>query len=65
MYGEKEEGCIQENIELEYYVKEIYKFDMIQGLVEYNELVVCFKGIIFKVFCFNVFLVEKNRINLF
>lgn len=37
MQGEREDGCTQENTESEYYAKEIYKFDMIQGLAEHSE----------------------------
>ncbi|KAL8169147.1 UNVERIFIED_CONTAM: hypothetical protein K2H54_038758 [Gekko kuhli] len=36
MEEEKEESCSQDNTESEYYAKEIYKFDMIQGLPEHR-----------------------------
>lgn len=37
MEEEKEESCSQDNTESEYYAKEIYKFDMIQGLPEHSK----------------------------
>ncbi|XP_069494136.1 transforming growth factor beta-3 proprotein [Ambystoma mexicanum] len=51
--------------DVDYYAKEVYKFDVIQGLSEHNDLVLCPKGITSKVFRFNVSSVEKNGPNLF
>lgn len=65
VHGERGDDCTQENTESEYYAKEIYKFDMIQGLEEHNDLAVCPKGITSKIFRFNVSSVEKNETNLF
>ncbi|XP_005986600.1 transforming growth factor beta-3 proprotein [Latimeria chalumnae] len=62
---DKEQSCTQENTETEYYAKEIYKFDMIQGQPEHNDLRSCPKGITSKVFQFNVSNMEKNATNLF
>uniref|UniRef100_A0A8C0CVK9 Transforming growth factor beta n=1 Tax=Balaenoptera musculus TaxID=9771 RepID=A0A8C0CVK9_BALMU len=52
VHGERGDDCTQENTESEYYAKEIYKFDMIQGLEEHN-------------FPLHVSSVEKNETNLF
>ncbi|XP_026975891.1 transforming growth factor beta-3 proprotein [Sagmatias obliquidens] len=65
VHGERGDDCTQENTESEYYAKEIYKFDMIHGLEEHNDLAVCPKGITSKIFRFNVSSVEKNETNLF
>ncbi|XP_004010851.1 transforming growth factor beta-3 proprotein [Ovis aries] len=65
VHGERGDVCTQANTESEYYAKEIYKFDMIQGLEEHNDLTVCPKGITSKIFRFNVSSVEKNETNLF
>ncbi|XP_063080029.1 transforming growth factor beta-3 proprotein [Engraulis encrasicolus] len=61
----REQSCGQDNTETEYYAKEIYKFSMIQGAPENNELPHCPKGITSKVFRFNVSTMEKNSTNLF
>lgn len=37
VHGERGDVCTQANTESEYYAKEIYKFDMIQGLEEHSE----------------------------
>ena len=37
VHGERGDDCTQENTESEYYAKEIYKFDMIQGLEEHSK----------------------------
>ncbi|XP_018601624.1 transforming growth factor beta-3 proprotein [Scleropages formosus] len=63
---ERQQSCGQDNTETEYYAKEIYKFNMIQGPSENNELLhPCPKGITSKVFRFNVSSMEKNATNLF
>ncbi|MGH0181255.1 UNVERIFIED_CONTAM: hypothetical protein FKN15_006837 [Acipenser sinensis] len=62
---DRQQSCAQDNTETEYYAKEIYKFNMIQGLPENNDLPYCPKGITSKVFRFNVSSMEKNSTNLF
>uniref|UniRef100_A0AC11AVK8 Transforming growth factor beta 3 n=1 Tax=Ovis aries TaxID=9940 RepID=A0AC11AVK8_SHEEP len=37
VHGERGDVCTQANTESEYYAKEIYKFDMIQGLEEHSD----------------------------
>ncbi|KAK7903883.1 hypothetical protein WMY93_016490 [Mugilogobius chulae] len=59
---DKQQSCGQDNTETEYYAKEIYKFNMING-PENNDL--CPKGTTSKVFRFNVSIMEKNSTNLF
>ncbi|XP_066550117.1 transforming growth factor beta-3 proprotein [Amia ocellicauda] len=59
------QSCGQDNTETEYYAKEIYKFNMIHGPSENNDLQYCPKGITSKVFRFNVSIMEKNASNLF
>ncbi|XP_072314128.1 transforming growth factor beta-3 proprotein [Eucyclogobius newberryi] len=61
---DKQQSCGQDNTETEYYAKEIYKFNMING-PENNDLIYCPKGITSKVFRFNVSIMEKNSTNLF
>ncbi|KAF7201925.1 transforming growth factor beta-3 proprotein [Nothobranchius furzeri] len=62
---DRQQSCGQENTETEYYAKEIYKFNMINGLPENNDLPYCPKGTTSKVFRFNVSILEKNATNLF
>ncbi|KAK2826140.1 hypothetical protein Q5P01_020354 [Channa striata] len=62
---DRQQSCGQDNTETEYYAKEIYKFNMINGLPENNDLPYCPKGITSKVFRFNVSTMEKNSSNLF
>ncbi|XP_029900399.1 transforming growth factor beta-3 proprotein [Myripristis murdjan] len=62
---DRQQSCGQDNTETEYYAKEIYKFNMINGLPENNDLPYCPKGITSKVFRFNVSAMEKNSTNLF
>ncbi|XP_069574677.1 transforming growth factor beta-3 proprotein [Brachyistius frenatus] len=62
---DRQQSCGQDNTETEYYAKEIYKFNMINGPPENNDLPYCPKGITTKVFRFNVSIMEKNSTNLF
>ncbi|XP_034419472.1 transforming growth factor beta-3 proprotein [Cyclopterus lumpus] len=62
---DRHQSCGQDNTETEYYAKEIYKFNMINGPPENNDLPHCLKGITSKVFRFNVSTMEKNSSNLF
>uniref|UniRef100_A0A8C9XWT3 Transforming growth factor beta n=2 Tax=Sander lucioperca TaxID=283035 RepID=A0A8C9XWT3_SANLU len=62
---DRHQSCGQDNTETEYYAKEIYKFNMINGPPENNDLPFCPKGITSKVFRFNVSTMEKNSTNLF
>ncbi|XP_029982227.1 transforming growth factor beta-3 proprotein [Sphaeramia orbicularis] len=62
---DRQQSCGQDNTETEYYAKEIYKFNMINGPPENNDLTYCPKGITSKVFRFNVSAMEKNSTNLF
>ncbi|KAL7379683.1 hypothetical protein ABVT39_004118 [Epinephelus coioides] len=62
---DRHQSCGQDNTETEYYAKEIYKFNMINGPPEHNDLPYCPKGITSKVFRFNVSTMEKNSTNLF
>ncbi|XP_023131242.1 transforming growth factor beta-3 proprotein [Amphiprion ocellaris] len=62
---DRQQSCGQDNTETEYYAKEIYKFNMINGPPENNDLPYCPKGITSKVFRFNVSVMEKNATNLF
>ncbi|XP_030299551.1 transforming growth factor beta-3 proprotein [Sparus aurata] len=62
---DRQQSCGQDNTETEYYAKEIYKFNMINGPPENNDLPYCPKGITSKVFRFNVSAMEKNSTNLF
>ncbi|KAM4625522.1 transforming growth factor beta-3 proprotein [Polymixia lowei] len=62
---DRQQSCGQDNTETEYYAKEIYKFNMINGPPENNDLSYCPKGITSKVFRFNVSAMEKNSTNLF
>ncbi|XP_026156348.1 transforming growth factor beta-3 proprotein [Mastacembelus armatus] len=62
---DRQQSCGQDNTETEYYAKEIYKFNMINGPPENNDLPHCLKGITSKVFRFNVSSMEKNSTNLF
>uniref|UniRef100_A0A8C7ZMD6 Transforming growth factor beta n=1 Tax=Oryzias sinensis TaxID=183150 RepID=A0A8C7ZMD6_9TELE len=61
----RQQSCGQDNAETEYYAKEIYKFNMIYGSPENNDLLYCPKGITSKVFHFNVSAMERNSTNLF
>uniref|UniRef100_H3DJ55 Transforming growth factor beta n=1 Tax=Tetraodon nigroviridis TaxID=99883 RepID=H3DJ55_TETNG len=61
---DRQQSCGQDNTETEYYAKEIYKFNMTNGPWENNDLH-CPKGIISRVFRFNVSTMEKNATNLF
>ncbi|XP_034433145.1 transforming growth factor beta-3 proprotein isoform X2 [Hippoglossus hippoglossus] len=62
---DRHQSCGQDNTETEYYAKEIYKFNMINGLPENNDLSYCTKVTTSKVFRFNVSTMEKNSTNLF
>ncbi|XP_029965901.1 transforming growth factor beta-3 proprotein-like [Salarias fasciatus] len=62
---DRQQSCGQDNTETEYYAKEIYKFNMVYGPPESNDLVNCPKGITSKVFRFNVSAMERNSTNLF
>ncbi|XP_035467228.2 transforming growth factor beta-3 proprotein [Scophthalmus maximus] len=62
---DRHQSCGQDNTETEYYAKEIYRFNMISGPPENNDLSYCPKGITSKVFRFNVSTMEKNSTNLF
>ncbi|XP_068607752.1 transforming growth factor beta-3 proprotein [Brachionichthys hirsutus] len=62
---DRQQSCGQDNTETEYYAKEIYKFNMINGPPDNNDLPYCPKGITSKVFRFNVSVMEKNSTNLF
>ncbi|XP_078090683.1 transforming growth factor beta-3 proprotein isoform X2 [Mustelus asterias] len=61
---DREQSCITHNTDFEYYAKEVYKFDMIQGPAVDNDVSSC-RGITSKVFRFNVSSMEKNVSNLF
>ncbi|XP_070698069.1 transforming growth factor beta-3 proprotein [Pempheris klunzingeri] len=62
---DRHQSCGQDNTETEYYAKEIYKFNMINGPPENNDLPYCPKGITSKAFRFNVSTMENNSTNLF
>ncbi|XP_076017694.1 transforming growth factor beta-3 proprotein [Genypterus blacodes] len=62
---DRQQSCGQDNTDTEYYAKEIYKFNMINGNNDNNDLPYCPKGITSKVFRFNVSTMEKNSTNLF
>ncbi|XP_061756430.1 transforming growth factor beta-3 proprotein-like [Nerophis ophidion] len=62
---QRQETCGPENTETEYFAKEIYKFNMVYGPTESNDLSYCPKGIPSKVFRFNVSAMERNSTNLF
>lgn len=62
---DRQESCGQDSTETEYYAKEIYKFNMVYGPPESNDLFYCPKGITSKVFRFNVSAMERNSTNLF
>uniref|UniRef100_A0A3B5LPU0 Transforming growth factor beta n=1 Tax=Xiphophorus couchianus TaxID=32473 RepID=A0A3B5LPU0_9TELE len=62
---DRQQSCGQDNTETEYYAKEIYKFNMINGPPENNDLSYCNNRITSKVFRFNVSIMEKNATNLF
>uniref|UniRef100_UPI0037E9190C transforming growth factor beta-3 proprotein-like n=1 Tax=Semicossyphus pulcher TaxID=241346 RepID=UPI0037E9190C len=62
---DRQQSCGQDNTETEYYAKEIYKFNMVYGPTENNDLLYCPKGITSKVFRFNVSAMERNSTNLF
>lgn len=62
---DRQQSCGQDNTETEYYAKEIYKFNMVNGPTENNDLPFCPRGITSKVFRFNVSTMEKNSTNLF
>ncbi|KAM4541279.1 transforming growth factor beta-3 proprotein [Fundulus diaphanus] len=59
----RQQSCGQDNTETEYYAKEIYKVNMINGPQENNDLHICL--ITSKIFRFNVSMMEKNATNLF
>ncbi|XP_013999212.2 transforming growth factor beta-3 proprotein [Salmo salar] len=61
----RQQSCGQDNTETEYYAKEIYKFNMVQGPPDNNDLPYCPKGITSKVFRFNISVMERNSTNLF
>ncbi|XP_072298172.1 transforming growth factor beta-3 proprotein-like [Eucyclogobius newberryi] len=62
---ERHQSCGQDNTETEYYAKEIYKFNMLHGPQENNDLTHCIKGVTSKTFRFNVAAMERNSTNLF
>uniref|UniRef100_A0AAV2K8X0 Transforming growth factor beta n=1 Tax=Knipowitschia caucasica TaxID=637954 RepID=A0AAV2K8X0_KNICA len=62
---ERQQSCGQDSTETEYYAKEIYKFNMLYGPQENNDLTHCIKGVISKIFRFNVSAMERNSSNLF
>ncbi|KAJ0060954.1 hypothetical protein NL108_001800 [Boleophthalmus pectinirostris] len=62
---ERQQNCGQDNTETEYYAKEIYKFNMLYGPQENNDLTHCIKGVTSKIFRFNVSAMERNSTNLF
>ncbi|KAK7906891.1 hypothetical protein WMY93_015503 [Mugilogobius chulae] len=62
---ERQQSCGQDSTETEYYAKEIYKFNMLYGPQENNDLTHCIKGVISKIFRFNVSAMERNATNLF
>ncbi|XP_017282730.1 transforming growth factor beta-3 proprotein [Kryptolebias marmoratus] len=61
---DRKQSCGQDNTETEYYAKEIYKFNMLYGPPESNDLFHCSKGSS-KIFRFNVSAMERNSTNLF
>lgn len=62
---DRQQSCGQDNTETEYYAKEIYKFNMLYGPHENNDLTNCLKGVTSKIFRFNVAAMERNATNLF
>ncbi|XP_043998341.1 transforming growth factor beta-3 proprotein [Gambusia affinis] len=62
---DRQQSCGQDNTETEYYAKEIYKFNMINGPPENNDLNYCNNRVSNKIFRFNVSIMEKNATNLF
>lgn len=60
----QQHACLSHNTQLEYYAKEVYKFDMIAGPAVDNDVSSC-RGITSKVFHFDVSSMEKNVSNLF
>lgn len=62
---DRHQSCGQDNTETEYYAKEIYKFNMVYGPHENNDLTHCLKGVTSKIFRFNVAAMERNATNLF
>lgn len=62
---DRQQSCGQDNTETEYYAKEIYKFNMVYGPQENNDLTHCLKGVTSKIFRFNVSAMERNSTNLF
>ncbi|XP_072218633.1 transforming growth factor beta-3 proprotein-like [Leuresthes tenuis] len=62
---DRQQSCGQDNTETEYYAKEIYRFNMLYGPPESNDLSYCQKVITSKVFRFNVSSMERNSTNLF
>ncbi|XP_028296045.1 transforming growth factor beta-3 proprotein-like [Gouania willdenowi] len=62
---DRQQSCGQDNTQTEYYAKEIYKFNMVYGPPESNDLHYCPKGITSKIFRFNVSAMERNSTNLF
>ncbi|XP_061602319.1 transforming growth factor beta-3 proprotein-like [Cololabis saira] len=65
LWRDRNQKCGVDNTETEYYAKEIYKFSMIHGPQENNDLLLCPKGITSKIFRFNVSAMERNSTNLF
>ncbi|XP_013874912.1 transforming growth factor beta-3 [Austrofundulus limnaeus] len=61
---DRKQSCGQDNTETEYYAKEIYKFNLLYGPPESNDLFYCPKGSS-KIFRFNVAAMERNSTNLF
>ncbi|XP_061560993.1 transforming growth factor beta-3 proprotein-like isoform X1 [Phycodurus eques] len=61
----RREVCGADGTESEYYAKEVYKFNVLHGPTESNDLPYCPKGLTSKVFRFNVSAMERNATNLF
>ncbi|XP_037100433.1 transforming growth factor beta-3 proprotein-like [Syngnathus acus] len=57
--------CGADGTDAEYYAKEVYRFNMVHGPTESNDLSYCPKGITSKVFRFNVSAMERNASDLF
>ncbi|XP_047244957.1 transforming growth factor beta-3 proprotein-like [Girardinichthys multiradiatus] len=62
---DRKQSCGQDNTETEYIAKEIFKFNMVNGTQDNNDLLYCPKGMTSKVFRFDVSTMERNSTNLF
>nr|XP_046228986.1 transforming growth factor beta-3 proprotein-like [Scatophagus argus] len=65
LWRDRQQTCGQDNTDTEYYAKEIYKFNMIYGPPESNDLLYCPKSITSKIFRFNVSAMERNWTDLY